>query len=415
VATVATLLIGLDYVFLWEGLPRGPFGIWLTPSDLWGTYLASISLVHGHLTSAYAALPGSLIVMAPAAALGNALHLEVGPNFAAFAAPNGWLLVGPYTLVLAAIPLFAADAIAEQLGSSRRTRLALALLEAIVLANVTIKWGHPEDAISGGLMLFAARDVANGRWRRAGWLLGAAIAVQPFAVLALPALITVAAVTHRRQAVPLFVRSVVPIAVLLLPALVFDWHEATQWIIHQPNFPYFNHLTPWTSLATRIPGRFVAVSAGPGRLIGVAVATALSVVVCRRHAQRLEVVLWAIEAAFFLWLAVESVMDSYYTWPVLALGLLLCARRKRWRLAAAGAVAIFVTWFSNVAWTGIWPWWIILMAGLLAMLALSWPGASSSPSPADPSAAQEHRQPAEHPDVASLEAVAHAKGQEVVG
>jgi len=80
VATVATLLIGLDYVFLWEGLPRGPFGIWLTPSDLWGTYLASISLVHGHLTSAYAALPGSLIVMAPAAALGNALHLEVGPN-----------------------------------------------------------------------------------------------------------------------------------------------------------------------------------------------------------------------------------------------------------------------------------------------------------------------------------------------
>jgi hypothetical protein len=380
VATAALLVIGMNYTILWNGVVHGNSGVWLTPSDLWGTYVASVALVHGHLTSAYVGLPGSVLITAPPAALGDALRLQVGPNYAAFAAPTGWLLMAPYVIVMSAPVLFAADRIAEYLDVTRHRRMALALAEAFVVANVSLKWGHPEDALSVALLLFAALDVVNGRWRRGGWLLGAGIAVQPFAVLALPALLTVVAVRERRQLPWLVARSLIPIGVLLVPALVFDWHEATQWIIHQPNFPAFNHATPWTSLASRAPGRFYAVSAGPGRLIGLVVGAAVAVVVCRRQARRVDAVLWTVAVAFWLWLVFESVIDSYYTWPVLAITLLLCARRSAWHLAAGAVLAIFVTWFSNVVWAGIWPWWTILLLALGSLLVLCWPGKGSTDS-----------------------------------
>lgn len=373
-ATVATLVVGMDYVILWTGLPRGPFGIWLAPSDLWGTYLASVSLVHGHLTSVYAAFPGMVVLMAPVAALGTALHLEVGPEFAAFAAPTGWLLVGPFELLVASTPLFAMDAFAEELGSSRKLRWALAFAEAVILANVTIKWGHPEDALSIGLVLFALLDTSRGRWARAGWLLGFAIAVQPFALLALPA---VGAFAVRRGGMrplaDIAVRAVVPAACLLLPALVFDWHQATIWLRDQPNYPTFNHQTPWTAMAPRLPGRAGAVSAGPMRLVAVVVAGAVEVTTCYLR-PRAPMLVWSVLVGFVIWLAFESVLDSYYTWPVLALGILLAATAGWGRFAAATGLALFATWFSNERWQGIWSWWTLMMLVLVAIAVVAYPG-----------------------------------------
>ena len=116
VATTAGLVLGMAYVILWDGKPAGPFVTWLAPSDIWGTYLASVALVHGQLSAAYGAYPGILLIFAPAAAIEETLRLEVGPQFSAVAAPNGWLLIGPVELLVASVPLFSCDAIAERFG-----------------------------------------------------------------------------------------------------------------------------------------------------------------------------------------------------------------------------------------------------------------------------------------------------------
>jgi len=52
---------------------------------------------------------------------------------------------------------------------------------------------------------------------------------------------------------------------------------------------------------------------------------------------------------------------------------LLAARRGPARLAAASGAGLFATWFSDLEWRGVWPWWSILMVTLVAMLAIGWP------------------------------------------
>jgi hypothetical protein len=386
VATVVTLVLGMNYVITWDGLPRGPFNTWLAPSDLWGTYLASVHLVHGQLTPAYAAYPGILLLFAPAAALGSALNLEVGPNFAAFAAPTGWILMGPLELLVAAVPIFACDAVAERFGVGRAHRYVLALAEAAVLANVTIKWGHPEDALAVGLVIYAAFAASRGRWTAAGWLVGVAIAVQPLALLALPAIAATAS-DELRQMGRLLVRAVIPGVVVLGPALIADWGELSYWLRHQPNYPAFNHVTPFTSSSPVIVYRhFDAVAAGPTRTFALGVALLLGVLFCR-HRPSLERLLFVIGLVFLARVVFESVLDSYYTWPVMAIALVLASRGGWPRLVGATAVALFATWFSNLAWVGVWPWWGIMVATLVVLLALAapWPAARSQPTepPAD--------------------------------
>ncbi len=372
-ATVATLVIGMNYVIMWVGVTTGSFVFWLAPSDLWGTYLSSLHLVQGHLSQSFAAYPGILLLFAPVAALGNALHLEVGPQYAAFAAPTGWVLVGPFELLIASVPLFSIDEIAKRFGVGTRQRFALAFMEAVVLSNVTIKWGHPEDALAVGLALFAALDADARRWNRCGWLLGAAIAVQPLAVLALPALVTVAAVNGARHGVGVGVRAVIPMAAIEIPALIVDWHQLSYWLLNQPNYPAFNHATPWTPLAhPLLYYGFGAIAEGPSRLIAIGCVLVLSIAVCRRH-HRLEDVVYVLAASFVLRVAFESVVDSYYVWPVLALGLVLAARRGWAWFLASSAVAVFATWFSNLQWRGDWSWWSVMMVLLVALLALGWP------------------------------------------
>ena len=55
----------------------------------------------------------------------------------------------------------------------------LAFAQAAILVNVAVVWGHPEDAISVGLVLYAALAVQDGKSRRGAWLLGVAVAFQP--------------------------------------------------------------------------------------------------------------------------------------------------------------------------------------------------------------------------------------------
>jgi len=386
IALAATVVLGMNYTLWWPDLVHHAPWLWADPPDQWGTYQASVNLVHLHFSQIYTGrtgletFPGILFLMAPMTALGSALHLELGPNLAAFAQPTGWILAGPYELVLASVPIFAADAIAERWGLTRGRRMALALVEAVLLANVTIRWGHPEDAIALGLALYAALAADRRRWNAAAWLIGIAICVQPFALIALPALF--ARLDWRRLG-RLVLPVVLPSTLALAGPLLASWHATVHTLVDQPNYPNLNHPTPWTSLVPRLHQQFAAVPAGPARLVAVLVSFAVGIVVCRSRF-RLDVVLAVIEFGLLLRLLAESVMDSFYSWPVLALAVLLAARRGPARFAAASVAGLFATWFSNLEWRGVWPWWSILMVTLVAMLAIGWPERGSFAAEPDP-------------------------------
>ena len=101
------------------------------------------------------------------------------------------MLAGPYLVVVSALALFAADAIAEALSVPRPRRALLSAAGAVALWGVTVQWGHPEDAVAVGLLLFAILALSRGRIARSGWLLGAAVATQPLVLLALPVILIV--------------------------------------------------------------------------------------------------------------------------------------------------------------------------------------------------------------------------------
>ena len=189
--------LAMAYFFRWgptvEHIPY-----WENPGDLWNTYAAANAVDHGHFGAIYAsstaffAFPGILVLLAPMAALTNALGMgaDVYPAHVV-AYPQAFLLLGPYEVLLSAFALFACDALAERLGVEWRRRGILALTEGVVLFNISALWGHPEDALAVGLAIYGFIAAFDGRFPRAGWLFGAAVAFQPLVIVALPILIVV--------------------------------------------------------------------------------------------------------------------------------------------------------------------------------------------------------------------------------
>jgi hypothetical protein len=218
--------------------------------------------------------------------------------------------------------------------------------------------------------------MADGGWTRGAWLLGLGLCVQPFAILAVPALSAYAlrvSVVRDRKMVGFFARLLIPYLVLLVPALVFDHAQAITWLTKQPNYPTFNHITPLTRFATKIPHSLGGVTSGPGRVVGIVAATVASILVCERNRGRLDVALWAVLASFWLWLLTESVLDAYYVWPVLALAIVLSARRRTAVTVVVSAVAVGADWFANHHVHDPWLWWGVLMGGLSVLGVLSIP------------------------------------------
>ena len=87
---------------------------------------------------------------------------------------------------LASTALFAVDAVARHWRFSEGTRMALALVGALAVANVAAGWGHPEDCVAVALVVWAAlaaRAAGHAGGPRAALLLGVGIAFQPLALL----------------------------------------------------------------------------------------------------------------------------------------------------------------------------------------------------------------------------------------
>ena len=358
---------------------------WALPYDLWGTLIATTRLAHGNIGGLYApptgliSLPGAAVILLPCAALISALGLSLAIPGPANLHPPVWLLAGPYETALCCLPLFAADALAERLGVARWTRALLAVAGAGILWSVGPRWGHPEDAVAVGLLLYAVLAQANGRIALAGWLAGAAVCVQPLVLLSLP--IMLALLPWRRMA-PFLVRTALPSAVLLAAAAIADWHDTYQSVTSQPDSPVVNHPTIWTSLAPHMANTNVA--AGPFRLATIALACLCALAV-RRQAYRAEQsdgawptallasVLWWVAFTLALRSFFEPVMVSYYPWPPMAVALIPAATLGWRRLLTAGLLAGGLTTAAQGPSHDVWIWWAPIVAGLLVLLAISWP------------------------------------------
>jgi len=365
---------------------------WALPYDLWGTLIATTRLAHGNIGGLYApptgliSLPGAAVILLPGAALIAALHLSLAIPGAANPHPAVWLLAGPYQIAIGCLPLFAADALAERLEVPRWTRALLAVAGAGILWSVCARWGHPEDAVAVGLLLYAVLAQGNGRSALAGWLAGAAVCVQPLVLLALP--IMLALLPWRRM--PAFlVRAAAPSVVLVAAAAIANWHDTYQSVTSQPDSPVINHPTIWTSLAPQIANHNVA--AGPFRLATIVLACLCALAIRRRWAGQanheglcwpnrlLASVLWWVALALALRSFFEPVMVSYYPWPPMAVALIPAATLGWRRLLAAGVLAGLLTAAAQGPSHDYWIWWAPIVAGLIVLLVMAWPSAAALP------------------------------------
>jgi hypothetical protein len=386
IASVGLIVIGM-YTTTWgpQLLSRTE---WALPYDLWGTLIATTRLAHGNIGGLYApptgliSLPGAAVILLPCAALISALGLSLtipGPHNLH---PAVWLLAGPYEIALCCVTLFAADALAEQLGVRFWKRGLLAAASAGILWSVSARWGHPEDAVAVGLLLYAVLAQSRGRLGRAGWLAGAAVCVQPLVLLALPVLL---AVLPWRRMAPFLVRTALPAAVLLAATAIANWHDTYTSVTSQPDSPVINHPTAWTSLAPHLANQNVA--AGPFRLATIALACLCAFVIRRRWqawlaeagdapawpVELLADALWWVAFALALRSFFEPVMVSYYPWPPMAVALIPAATLNWPRLISAGVLAGGLTAAAQGPSHAAWIWWAPIVAGLVVLLAICRP------------------------------------------
>ncbi|HEY6278149.1 MAG TPA: hypothetical protein VIX86_17675 [Streptosporangiaceae bacterium] len=382
-ATVALLVIGMGGTTWWGPALIGRTA-WSLPHDLWGTLIAASRLVHLDLGGLYTqptgliTLPGAAVILAPAAAVINAAGLSLqipGPNNLQ---PAAWLIAGPYQIAVSAVVLFAADAIAEQLGLTRWRRAALTAAQAMALWNVSVQWGHPEDAVAVALLLYGILALSRSKTVWSAWLLGAAVAIQPLVLLALPFL---AVLIEPRRLAGYLARAAAPGAVLLAIAAAANWSATFTAVTSQPNWLTVDHPTAWTYLVPQLPGGGVA--AGPARVLTIAVACGCALVAGRRwraarqagrwSSQTLTEVLWWAALGLALRSVFEPVMVAYYLWPPLALVLIPAA--ANWlSLITTSVIAGLLTFVSQVSWRGPWSWWVPMITGLaLALLAARLP------------------------------------------
>lgn len=385
---------------------------WALPYDYWGTLIAAARLAHLDVGGLYTqptglvSLPGAAVILLPVALVINAAGMSLAIPGPHNPHPAVWLLAGPYQVMLSCVTLFAADALAERLGASRGRRALLTAASAGALWNVSGRWGHPEDAVAVGLLLYAVLAMSRSRVRLAGWLAGAAVCVQPLVLLALPVLLAV--LPWRRM--PWFLaRAALPPAALLGAAALANFSATYKAVTSQPDSPVINHPTIWTSLAPHMAGGNVA--AGPARAATILLACCCALAIRRRwfhagpaaspagsgdpvvspaasghdpvtgrrddpvaacwSAEPLAEVLWWAALTLALRSFFEPVMVSYYPWPALAVALIPTAVLSWRRLIAASVLAGGITAAAQGTSHNMWIWWAPIVAGLIAQLALA--------------------------------------------
>src|SRR5581483_7680571 len=106
-------------------------------------------------------------------ALMGAAGIALAPQTAQLPYPAAWLVAGPYQIAISCLVLFAVDFLAERQGCNLPRRFFLTVVSTVALWSVAVRWGHPEDAVAVGLLLYGIGALDSSRVR-AGWLIGAA-------------------------------------------------------------------------------------------------------------------------------------------------------------------------------------------------------------------------------------------------
>ncbi|HZU79256.1 MAG TPA: hypothetical protein VE991_05020 [Acidimicrobiales bacterium] len=378
---------GMAYSLLWADVVRHDTHYWLNPGDFWSTWRNAHWVGWGGLSYVYTAgtglvtLPGFAVVLSPFAALASALHLTESSPFVSLPKPEAWLLAGPVIMASVAIALAGADALARHLEVSPGRRRLLALGVAGTSWPAIVWWGHPEDVVALGIAAYALTRLLQRRFTATGWLLGLAIAMQLYVIVLVPVFM---AVVGRRRVAPLLARAAIAPGFLFVAVVVPAPRETLHALWNQPNFPTVDHPTPWASLSPSLGHHVIA--AGPARVIALALAAAIGVVAIRFR-ERGMAVLWLCCASLAARTVFEAVMVPYYVMPVVALALVGAAAAGWRRLGVAMAAGGFVT--VDVFWHyGPWPYWVVMTAAVLVLLAAALPARSPvqtvQPTPAPP-------------------------------
>ncbi len=409
VISIAYVCVALCYFFLWGPVVRHIPAEWVLPYDPTLTYLAAIELAHGHLSAIYSShvseMPGIIITMAPLGALSNVFHTTLlavngqhtsvlthysvgypgdwphnikpllGPGVfksggkLLVARPQWAVAVETVALVLSCVAFFSFDALAERLGVSKARRAFLSVVEAVLLWNVIVNWGHPEDVIALSFGMYALTLALDRRFVGAGWLCGAAVLFQPLVVLILPVLFTMAG---PRRWLGFALRTVVPSAVLLSVPLIANFSAVYDDVIKQADYTQGDHTTPFTSLSPHLSGQGAnyAVEGGPGRLLCVLLAVLIGVWAAKRWRERPEYLVFACAIALALRSYTESALAAYYPWSALAVAMIVAARCNGWRFATAASLAICTSVASqwNLPWIA---YWTIQIVGITALLVVT--------------------------------------------
>ncbi|HXX91739.1 MAG TPA: hypothetical protein VEI83_16090 [Acidimicrobiales bacterium] len=376
------VVTGMAYSLWWPAIVQGHSWYWLYPGDIWGTVRAAHWIGWGDLSFVYSSstglvtLPGFHLLLTPVVMLSSALGLsETAPGFLPVPEPTAWLLIGPVVLACAGVALFGADALARALDVPLGRRRLLALAVGCSVWPTLQLWGHPEDVVALGLIAFALAAAIDERWTAAGWLLGGALASQLYAAALIPLLIGIAG---RRRAFPLLARAAILPGFLFVAVAVPNPHASLHALLQQPNFPRVDRPTPWVALAPSLGHG--AVAAGPGRIVGVAVAVGIGFVAMRRRQDPMLVV-WLAALALSTRCLFESVMDPYYVMPGIVVAFVVASKEHwlRFALALAAGAAVTVLTYSR---TGEWRYWV-QMAGVILLMTVvtmpSWGGTGVEP------------------------------------
>ncbi len=375
IACIGAILLPLIFlagtVWIVPGLEHSG---WVYTEDIWNNFQLAHFLDIGIYQTIYgqgtlATTPGIVVLLAPLAAITHATGMSV--VFLYYVPhPTAWLLLAPYEGLISAPALFAVDSVAARLGASTFRRLLICACEVLVLYNV-LWWGHPEDAIAVAFLLYSCLAASDKRWARAGWLLGGAVAFQPFVLLALPVVLFPAGV---RWLPGLAARVVAPTAALLFLPLTLDWSVTISDLLHQPASPGGGRPTPWLGVAPVLYRPQHAMPIVSDGLVGlIALALGLLVGLWFARAEReLSTLVAVVAVTLTFWCDFDVAIAPYYIWPPIAAALASVGVARWPRFVIVILLVSAVDWVSNFQRHSEWLWWPII-GGLAVLVAASWP------------------------------------------
>jgi hypothetical protein len=370
-------------------------------NDFWRSWTNASYMTYaggyGHiyvLDQALETAPAWLALIAPISRLGFGLSF---PDPSVVLYPTAYWLAGPVFLCAMAFPMCAGDRFMQYLGVvDMRRRLTVLTVLAITLPPIAL-FGHSEDMIALGAMLYGLISALEGRTRAAGWWLGFALAFQFLAFLAVP--IALVLMKRRQWIAAIIPMLVVPLIFLAVP-LATEASATIHQLIHQQVFFDMGFISPTWYLDPGV-GAFIRILVA---LAAIPAAFVLARFLPEDRKTAANMVLWTLALLFALRVA-EPELVPYFLAPTLGLFPLAASRGVWWRLLAASALSVWLTWWLHDPVNGRWLEWFVILGQLAVLAWLAWPplaletGKAKSPT-RKPSAARtptKNRAPAKRP------------------